>query len=248
MRQFGPALKLPWSKLEAPELTDELIEKIVGQSDEQAAGCSIREFERLRDDCLVAVLQGLRSQNYAAGTVLRAYEEKLYERSHPMIMSDADDLSQPLRLHAARVLPEWVDYNGHMTESRYLQVFGDSSDALFRYIGIDAEYHAAGLSYYTVETHIMHLREVAAEEPLHVTTQIQGCDDKRLHVFHALHRSCDQVLLATAEQMLLHVDTGAGRACPARPDVLARVQRLADAQAGLPRPDEAGRFVGQRRS
>jgi carnitine 3-dehydrogenase len=248
MAQFGPALKLPWSKLEAPELTDELIEKIVLQSDQQAAGRSIREFEQLRDDCLVAVLQGLRSQNYAAGAVLRAYEEKLYERSHLVVMSDADDPSQPLRLHAARVLPEWVDYNGHMTESRYLQVFGDSTDALLHYIGIDADYHAAGLSYYTVETHIMHLREVTAEQPLQVTTQVLGCDAKRLHLFHVLYRSRDQVQLATAEHMLLHVDTGAGRACPARADVLARVQRLAEAQSRLPMPDEAGRYVGQPRS
>ena len=29
MAQFGPALKLPWTKLEAPELTDELLDKIV---------------------------------------------------------------------------------------------------------------------------------------------------------------------------------------------------------------------------
>ena len=36
MAQFGPALKLPWTKLEAPELTDELLDKIVAQSDEQA--------------------------------------------------------------------------------------------------------------------------------------------------------------------------------------------------------------------
>ena len=248
MAQFGPALKLPWTRLDAPELTDELVEKIVRQSDEQAAGCSIRESEQLRDDCLVAVLQGLRSQNYAAGATLRAYEEKLYERSHPIIMSDTDDLSKPLQLHAARVLPEWVDYNGHMTESRYLQVFGDSSDALFRYIGIDTEYHAAGLSYYTIETHIMHLREVAAEEPLHVTTQILGCDDKRLHVFHVLHRSRDEARLATAEQMLLHVDTKRGQTCPARADVQARVQRLAEAHAALSMPDAAGRFVGQQRS
>jgi carnitine 3-dehydrogenase len=248
MAQFGPALKLPWTKLEAPELTEELIEKIVRQSEQQATGRSIRELERLRDDCLVAVLQGLRSHDYAAGASLRAYEEKLYERSHPLVMAADDDLSQPLRLHAARVLPEWVDYNGHMTESRYLQVFGDSSDALFRYIGIDADYHAAGLSYYTVETHIMHLREVAAEERLHVTTQILACDDKRLHLFHTLYRSQGEIRLATAEQMLLHVDTKAGRTCPARADVLARVRRIAEAHAGLPKPDAAGCFVGQRRS
>jgi carnitine 3-dehydrogenase len=248
MAQFGPALQLPWSKLEAPELSDALIEKIVRQSDEQAAGRSIHDLERLRDDCLVAVLQGLRSQEHGAGKVLKAYEERLYEVSHRAVMTVDDDLSQPLRLHAARVLPEWVDYNGHMTESRYLQVFGDSSDALIRYVGIDADYHAAGLGYYTVETHIMHLREVAAEESLHVTTQILACDEKRLHVFHTLYRSRGEIRLATAEQMLLHVDTKAGRACPACADLLARVRRIAAAHASLPRPDEAGRFVSQPRN
>jgi carnitine 3-dehydrogenase len=73
MAQFGPALKLPWTRLEAPELTDRLIERIVAQSDEQAQGRSIRELERRRDDCLVAVLRALRAQNYAAGAVLEAY-------------------------------------------------------------------------------------------------------------------------------------------------------------------------------
>jgi carnitine 3-dehydrogenase len=73
MAQFGPALKLPWTRLEAPELTEGLIERIVAQSDEQAQGSSIRELERRRDDCLVAVLRALRAQNYAAGAVLEAY-------------------------------------------------------------------------------------------------------------------------------------------------------------------------------
>ena len=92
------------------------------------------------------------------------------------------------------------------------------SDALFRYLGIDAGYHDAGFSYYTVETHICHLREVAAEEPLYVTTQIVAADDKRIHLFHAMHHGRDDTTLATAEQMLLHVDTREGRACAARAD------------------------------
>jgi carnitine 3-dehydrogenase len=179
--------------------------------------------------------------------VLKAYEEKLYEASHRHVMAEGDDLSAPLRLHEARVLPEWIDYNGHMTESRYLQVFGDASDALFRYIGIDEAYHRAGLSYYTVETHIMHLREVEAGVPLHVTTQLLSADKKRIHLFHELHRSDDGTRLATAEQMLLHVDTNASRACPAREDVRERVLRIAEAHRGLPKPDFAGRQVGASR-
>ena len=68
MAQFGPALQWPWTKLtDVPELTDELLDRIVAQSDAQAAGASVRELERLRDDCLVAVLQGLRSVPVRSG-------------------------------------------------------------------------------------------------------------------------------------------------------------------------------------
>jgi carnitine 3-dehydrogenase len=81
MAQFGPALQWPWSKLtDVPELTDELLDRIEQQSDAQAAGADVRELERLRDDCLVGVLQGLRQRDYAAGAVLKAYEQQLDRR------------------------------------------------------------------------------------------------------------------------------------------------------------------------
>jgi hypothetical protein len=103
---------------------------------------AIRQLEELRDDCLVAVMQGLRAHRFGAGAVLADYERALFDSSHPRVMTDDDDLSRPLRLHSARVLPEWVDYNGHAHESRYLQAFGDASDALLRHLGIDAAYLA----------------------------------------------------------------------------------------------------------
>ena len=81
MKQFGPALQWPWSKLtDVPELTDELLDRIEEQSDAQAAGADVRELERLRDDCLVGVLQGLRGRDYAAGAVLKTYEAALRQR------------------------------------------------------------------------------------------------------------------------------------------------------------------------
>ena len=57
---FGPALKLPWTRLEAPELTQELRDAMVDGCDREAAG---RDFETLaaeRDAGIVAVLKGLR--------------------------------------------------------------------------------------------------------------------------------------------------------------------------------------------
>jgi carnitine 3-dehydrogenase len=239
MAQFGPALQLPWSKLaDVPELTDALLDKLVAQSDDQAAGRSIRDLERLRDDCLVSIMQGLRSHDVGAGAVLARYERALFATA-PSTAVAADEA--PLRLHTAIVAPEWIDYNGHAHESRYLQVFGDTTDALLRQIGLDLE---SGTSYFTVETHLSHLGQARAEERLHTTTQLLGHDEKRLHVFHALHRTADDALLATAEQMLLHVDTETERVRPAAPEVLARIARIGAAHAALPRPERAGRAVG----
>ncbi len=231
-------------------LDDAFIDKIAAQSDAQANGHSIRDLERIRDDNLVAILQALRAQDggkgWGAGALLKDYEDRLFQSAHREAATGSRDLTKPLELFATRVAPDWTDYNGHMTESRYLQVFGDTSDALLAFAGVDQAYHDRGRSFYTVETHIMHRKEVRALEPIHTTAQVLAVDDKRLHVFHRLVHTPSGDLLATAEQMLLSVDTEAGRACPAGPDVLQRLREIAHAHAALPRPDGAGRAVGQR--
>jgi len=89
----------------------------------------------------------------------------------------------------------------------------------------------------------MHRREVAGGEKIHVTTQILGIDEKRLQLFHSLYRSRDGLLLASGEQMLLHVDTKESRACPLPDGIRARLQPLADAHRALPRPTAAGRGI-----
>lgn len=60
MAQFGPALKLPWTKLEAPELTDALIDSVVDGTAVQQGARSIRQWERYRDDCILGVLAAVR--------------------------------------------------------------------------------------------------------------------------------------------------------------------------------------------
>ncbi len=78
MAQFGPALQWPWTKLmDVPELTDDLLDRIAQQSDDQVGDVGVRDLERLRDTCLVAVMQGLRSVPYAAGEVVSGYEQQL---------------------------------------------------------------------------------------------------------------------------------------------------------------------------
>jgi carnitine 3-dehydrogenase / betainyl-CoA thioesterase len=239
LAQFGPALEWPWTKLtDVPELTEELVDKIAAQSDEQAAGLSVRELERLRDDNLVAIIQGLRAHRYAAGEVLHEHEARLFGEKEAQPWDPAEP-----RVHDTVVDPSWLDYNGHMTESRYLHVFAEATDALLLVLGLSSDYLARGASAYTVETHIRHLHEVAGLEPLRVETQILGADEKRLHLFHTMRLGAGGDTLATAEQMLVHVDTTAGRASPWLEPVAGRLAAAADAHQAFAAPDGAGRAI-----
>jgi len=247
MAQFGPSLKWPWTKLmDVPELDDALLDKLVAQSDAQAAGAGIRDLERLRDSCLVSIFQALKANDYASGRTLASYEKVLWAAQG----KDAGAVEvkpEPLRLYEGRVEPGWLDYNGHMNESRYLQVFSTASDALLALIGADTEYVARGHSFYTAETHIMHLNEMRANTPFHVTTQILGADEKRLHVWQTIFRSDDNEVVATGEHMYLHVDAKAGRAAPMQAEVREKLDRIVAAHAGLPRPENAGRAIAMKR-
>jgi acyl-CoA thioester hydrolase len=149
----------------------------------------------------------------------------------------------PLRLHETRVAPEWTDYNGHMSESAYLLVFGDSADAFFRFFGVDEDYRASGRSLFTAETHLRHLRQARAGDRLTLTLQVLGLDAKRLRVAHEMRGDQDE-LLATAEQILLHVDTAAGRVTPFPAEIARRLARIREAHAALTVPGYAGRSIG----
>ena len=245
MAQFGPALKLPWTKLmDVPELTEALIDEVTAQSDAQAGGLSHRALERKRDDCLVAVMQALKSQAFGAGAVLTAYEAGLYARGYAA-SGLPEDLGQPLRFHHGVVGADWVDYNQHMTESRYLQVCTHATDALLKLVGVDLDYVAAGHSYFTAETHIVHRKEIAGLDPYYTTTVVLGADEKRVHLFHEIRHGRSDALLASGEHMLLHVDMKAGRAVAAPAEIAARFARIRDAHAGLGRPEAAGRRIGE---
>jgi acyl-CoA thioester hydrolase len=148
----------------------------------------------------------------------------------------------PLRLHETRVPPAWVDYNGHMSESFYLLAVGDNSDAFFRYIGIDDDYRAAGNSLYTVETHLRHLGEAALGDQILLTLRLLDCDHKRVHLFHSLYRGED--LLATAEQMLVHVDMRAARSAPLPYALQEKLAAIKAAHASLGVPEGAGASIG----
>lgn len=57
LKQFGPALKLPWTKLEAPELTDELANNVIEGCEAQTGDVEMEELEERRDKFLIELQQ-----------------------------------------------------------------------------------------------------------------------------------------------------------------------------------------------
>src|SRR5699024_2281567 len=54
---LGPSLKSPWTRLEAPELTDELRSAVVAGCDDEADGRTVPELVAQRDQAIIAVRQ-----------------------------------------------------------------------------------------------------------------------------------------------------------------------------------------------
>lgn len=194
-------------------------------------------------DSIIAIMRALRPSGRGAGAAMAHHEACRLASGGVIPWQRGDTVPTPLALYRTRVEPDWVDYNGHMSESAYLTAAGWASDALFRYIGDDEAYRAGGHSFYTVETHIHFLLEVDLHEPITFTTQVLGADTKRIHLLHTMRHGDTDADLCTVEQMLLHVDTVAGRAAPMLPAVAAAVAAVAEAHATLPVPPRVGSIM-----
>ncbi|ABV94558.1 hypothetical protein Dshi_2825 [Dinoroseobacter shibae DFL 12 = DSM 16493] len=190
-----------------------------------------------RDATLVGVLRALKAEGRGVGAAFAATDRAR--------MPAPGAESAPL-LTAARVVPaDWADYNGHMTEARYLHAFGNATDRFMELIGVDAAYLASGGSFFTAETHIRHLGEMRIGAAFEIRTTCLAGAGKRMHLWHEMR--CDGRLVATGEHMLIHVSLRTRRPAPPAAPVAANLARIAAAHARLARAEGVGRAIGDPR-
>lgn len=135
------------------------------------------------------------------------------------------------------VVPEWIDYNGHLSEGYYVLIFGFATDALMDRIGLGVEYRErTQCSLYTVEAHVRYLDDIGVGTEVTVRTRVLGHRGKKVWFSHEM--AVDDALVATEELLALHVDQSIGRACPL-PDYASQVL----AELREPPPEYAGRKV-----
>jgi carnitine 3-dehydrogenase len=245
IKQFDPTLELPWTDLPFPKWNDTLEKRLVEGCEAQATGRTVAEIEAKRNDVLVDMMHLFKQHGVGAGLVLA--REEVTARKRMARWTKGAEVAAPLSLHRGIVQSAWVDYNGHMSDAYYLLAFGDALDAFFRYIGDDEAYRATGQTFFTAETHLNYYREMKAGNAFTIETQLIGCDEKRMHLFHRMLDGKTGELVATNEIMQLHVDQKSGKVTPMRADLFEALSAIKDAHRGLPKPEQLGRVMEVRR-
>ncbi|WP_394428781.1 thioesterase family protein [Streptomyces sp. SGAir0957] len=145
------------------------------------------------------------------------------------------------------VRPEWIDYNGHMSEAFYVLAFGHATDAMMIETGLHSAYReSTGCSLYTVESHIRFLRDVPEGAHLALRTRVLGAAAKKARFTHEMYvvddasgaPGPDAAPVATTELLAVHVDQQAGRAAPFPDAIRERFAELTE-----PAPEWAGRSI-----
>ncbi|MSQ68877.1 MAG: thioesterase-like protein [Gammaproteobacteria bacterium] len=152
-------------------------------------------------------------------------------------------------LHTTQmVVPRaWLDYNEHMNVAYYTVAFDLASEELLKAAGMGGAYtEATQNSSMAVEAHITYQNEARLGDALTIKSRVLACASKAAHLYQEMFRG--EQLLATEEQLVLHVSLVTRGATPFEPAVLAALQAMQAMQQEIPRPDWVGRQIAIRRS
>lgn len=157
--------------------------------------------------------------------------------------------ASPIRTSVQTVPPEWIDYNNHMNVAFYTMAFDRGLDEVYEALGIGetlVKSHRMGPM--ALQSQVHFIGELVEGTRFYCTWRLLDADPKRTHIYMEMFNlEKDESLAATYESLSLNVDLEARRGAPYPAEAWARIERLRDAQAALPRPERAGRTIGIRR-
>jgi len=157
------------------------------------------------------------------------------------------EIETPFRAAAAVVLPEWIDRNGHMNVGYYHVAFDIACEPFLEWLGVTPEFRQRHRSStFALESHLSFVREVGQGDPLRFEARLLDFDHKRLHYYQEMFHATGGWLAATHESVSAYVDIGERRTAPMPAELTARLARIRDAHAVLPRPWQIGHAISAR--
>ena len=86
------------------------------------------------------------------------------------------------------VLPEWIDYNGHMNVAYYLVAFDSGLDFFVDTLKYDAEARKrTQMTTMTLEGHIQYMGELMEGQSYRLQNQLYDYDSKRMHIVQTMY-------------------------------------------------------------
>ena len=164
------------------------------------------------------------------------------------IIMASQEIPTPLAIHEETVLPEWIDYNGHMNVAFYVLAFDHATDAMLEYLRLTPDYKAKeNTTTFVADMNVTYRKEVKEGDPLRFTTRILNCDEKRIHFWHEMYHAKEGYLAATNELLSLHIDLRTRRVGPMSQAVASWVGEVCAAHSTLPNPKGVGRLIGMKK-
>lgn len=148
-----------------------------------------------------------------------------------------DSASTTLLIWTEHVRPEWIDYNGHLSEAYYVLIFGHATDSVMAQLGMTPEYvEATRTSLYTLEAHVRYLDQVPPDSEVEVKSAVIGVGAKTVWLWHEMF--VQGRLRASEEILTIHVDSDAATATPLPEAIAERARALC-----VDPPPHAGRRI-----
>ncbi|MBV1931019.1 MAG: thioesterase family protein [Porticoccaceae bacterium] len=145
------------------------------------------------------------------------------------------------------VLPEWVDYNGHMNLAFYVLAFDKATDNFYDSLDIGLDYRAKmNSSMFTLGINVDYMREVFDGDEVRITTQLLDCDDKRMRYIHYMYEGEDSNPVAMNECFAVHVDMEKRKSAAFPASTRQRIDAALEAHSRLSVPKHAGRVLGNK--
>ena len=154
------------------------------------------------------------------------------------------NIETPYAQATAKVLPEWIDYNGHMNVGYYHVAFDLAADPFFSWLGMTDEIRKnTDSSTFAVESHLTFLRELKRDDPLRFECRLIGADYKRIHFYQEVFHATEGYRAATYESVSIHMDMSIRKTAPWPSGMNERIQQVLAAHKGLDKPSALGQVM-----
>lgn len=147
--------------------------------------------------------------------------------------------------HTDRVVPAWIDYNGHMNVAYYVVLMDRAMDGFLAHVGIGEAYlKRENKSTFALDVRIAYRRELRVDTPVRCYSQLFDFDAKRFQVGHYVTHAEEGWTAAYSEWVGVHVDMATRKSAPMPSRAAEALGALLAAHRAVPRPAALDRPFG----